>query len=355
MSKRKEIGSLFRKHIPTLVPYSSARDEYSGTAHIYLDANENPHNAPLNRYPDPGQLELKKAVAAIKGQQVENLFLGNGSDEGIDLLIRVFCNPGVDNLVTVDPTYGMYGVAARIHNVEVRQVLLRPDFSLDPEAVLKAVDEHTKLVFICSPNNPTSNAFNRHAIESIVDGVNCMVVLDEAYIDFSSQEGWLTEVPQKRNLAVLQTLSKAWGLAGIRLGMVFGDPELIRVLSNVKYPYNINTLTIDKALESIREKENYTQWVAQILEERDRLADKLGSMPLVEKVFPSDSNFLLVKVAHPRQVYQNLMEQGIIVRDRSSVPLCAGCLRITVGTAEENRALLVALGAFHPSNERRKS
>jgi histidinol-phosphate aminotransferase len=355
MGKRKEIESLFRDHISTLVPYSSARDEYSGAAHVFLDANENPYNSPLNRYPDPGQRELKEAVAALKGQQVENLFLGNGSDEGIDLLIRVLCAPGVDNLVTVDPTYGMYGVSARIHDVEVRQVLLRPDFSLDPEAVLNAVNAHTKLVFICSPNNPTSNAFNRADMDKIVDGVDCMVAVDEAYIDFSSKEGLLADVPRKRNLAVLQTFSKAWGLAGIRLGMVFGDPELIRVLSHVKYPYNINSLTIGKALESIADREKYVRWVDRILTERDRLSEKLESLPLIQKVFPSDSNFLLVKVAHPLMVYQHLMDRGIIVRNRSSVPLCEGCLRITVGTPEENQALIAALSTIHPANQREET
>ena len=351
MNKQKEIGSLFRKHILSLVPYSSARDEYTGSAHVFLDANENPYNDPLNRYPDPGQRELKRMVASLKNQRVENLFLGNGSDEGIDLLIRVLCEPGVDNLVTVDPTYGMYGVAARIHDVEVRQVMLRSDFSLDPEAVFKAVDGNTKIIFLCSPNNPTSNAFSQAAMERIVDGVDCMVAVDEAYIDFSNREGMLTQVPLRRNLAVLQTLSKAWGLAGIRLGMVFGDAELIRVLSHVKYPYNINTLTMNKAMEEVRDQENYHRWVHQILEQRDLLSEKLEALTLIDQVFPSDSNFLLVKVARPRQVYQYLMEQGIIVRDRSSVPLCEGCLRITVGTPEENRALIKALGAFQPSKQ----
>lgn len=342
---------MFRDHIPGLVPYSSARDEYSGSAHVFLDANENPFNHPLNRYPDPGQHDLKQALARIKHQQKENLFLGNGSDEGIDLLIRVFCNPGVDNLITVDPTYGMYGVSARIHDVKRKQVLLRPDFSLDPDAVLNATDRNTKLIFLCSPNNPTSNAFDRVAMEQVIDHASCMVVVDEAYIDFSREEGMLSEVPEKRNLVVLQTLSKAWGLAGIRLGMVFGDPELIQVLSHVKYPYNVNSLTISAALESLSDSQQYEQWVRLIVEERDRLSGELASLPLIRKVYPSDANFLLVKVDNPRRIYQSLMDRGIIVRDRSSVPLCDGCLRITVGTPEENRLLLEALSVINATNE----
>jgi histidinol-phosphate aminotransferase len=342
---------LFREHIPGLVPYSSARDEYSGSAHVFLDANENPFNHPLNRYPDPGQHDLKQALARIKHQQKENLFLGNGSDEGIDLLIRVFCNPGLDNVITVDPTYGMYGVSARIHDVKRKQVLLRPDFSLDPDAVLNATDRNTKLIFLCSPNNPTSNAFDRVAMEQVIDHASCMVVVDEAYIDFSREEGMLSEVPEKRNLVVLQTLSKAWGLAGIRLGMVFGDPELIQVLSHVKYPYNVNSLTISAALESLSDSQQYEQWVRLIVEERDRLSGELASLPLIRKVYPSDANFLLVKVDNPRRIYQSLMDRGIIVRDRSSVPLCDGCLRITVGTPEENRLLLEALSVINATNE----
>jgi histidinol-phosphate aminotransferase len=346
MDDSVEIRSLVRANIASLVPYSSARDDYSGSALVFLDANENPFNAPLNRYPDPGQKELKDLLARLKDQQVENLFLGNGSDEGIDLLIRVLCIPGKDNVITVDPTYGMYGVCAHIHDVERKQVLLRPDFSLDADAVLRAVDPNTKLIFLCSPNNPTSNAFEREDLERIIDNVNCMVVVDEAYIDFSRKGGMLPLVPGKRNLVVLQTLSKAWGMAGIRLGMVFAHPELIRFLSHVKYPYNLNTLTLHTAREGIADSERYGQWVAQILEERESLAHQLASLEFVEKVYPSDANFLLVKMAHPGKVYHYLMEKGIIVRDRSSVPLCEGCLRITVGSRPENQALWEALKVY---------
>jgi len=347
MDEQMHIRSLIRDNISGLVPYSSARDEYSGSALVFLDANENPYNAPLNRYPDPAQRELKEAIADLKNQQLDNLFLGNGSDEGIDLLIRVLCNPGQDNVITVEPTYGMYGVCARINDVERKQVLLGPGFSLDPEAVIKAADRNTKIVFMCSPNNPTSNAFERAAMEKIADSVNCIVVVDEAYIDFSRREGMLSEVPAKHNLVVLQTLSKAWGLAGIRLGMVFGHPELIRFLSRVKYPYNINTLTISKALESLAQKERHNRWVRQILKEKDKLSDRLESLAFVQKVYPSDANFLLVRVKDPTRIYRYLLERGIVVRDRSTVPLCEGCIRITVGTQKENQALYKALKSYN--------
>jgi histidinol-phosphate aminotransferase len=346
MDEQMSIRSLIRDNISGLVPYSSARDEYSGSALVFLDANENPYNAPLNRYPDPGQRELKEAVAGLKNQRVENLFLGNGSDEGIDLLIRVLCNPGQDNIITVEPTYGMYGVCAHINDVEQKKVLLGPGFSLDPDAVVKAADRNTKIIFMCSPNNPTSNAFDRGAMEKIIDSVSCIVVVDEAYIDFSGGEGMLPEVPGKRNLVVLQTLSKAWGLAGIRLGMVFGHPELIRFLSRVKYPYNINTLTLAKAIECVARRENRDIWIRQILEEREQLTGSLESLTFVERVYPSDANFLLVRVKDPSSVYRYLAERGIVVRDRSAMPLCEGCLRITVGTQKENQALYEALKSY---------
>jgi len=343
------IKQLVRANIRELVPYSSARDEYSGSASVFMDANENPHNNPLNRYPDPRQTTLKKMISGIRGQQVENLFLGNGSDEGIDVLFRVLCEPGMDNVITVDPTYGMYSVSARINNVEQKSVLLNEDFSLDADAVLNAVDQRTKMIFLCSPNNPSSNALDRDAVLRIIDGVNCMVIIDEAYIDFSQQEGFLPLVPEKRNLAILQTLSKAWGLAGIRLGMVFAHEDLIGYLSNVKYPYNVNTLTLEMASKHLAEKDSRERWVNQILEERFLLEERLKSFTFVKEVFPSDSNFLLVKMEKPVDVYDFLMKRGIIVRDRSSVPLCDGCLRITVGTESENLLLYDALVAYDQS------
>ena len=341
-----DILSLVRKNILELKPYASARDEFSGSASVFLDANENPYNAPLNRYPDPGQVELKRTLAGLRGQTPECLFLGNGSDEGIDLLYRVLCEPGKDNVITVDPTYGMYGVCAQINDVERRSVLLSGDFSLNADKVLKAVDRHTKMIFICSPNNPTANSFEKEAILKILDQAECLVVVDEAYIDFSRNGGVLSLLAEKPNLVVLQTLSKAWGLAGIRLGMLFAQPELVRMLSGVKYPYNINALTLKEAQAALEDPAKAENWVSMILEEREWLTARLKDMELVLEVKPSDANFLMVRVKDPGALYHFLMERGIIVRDRSSVPLCEGCLRITVGTPEENRLLVNTLRTY---------
>lgn len=346
MNRRFDLHKLIRKNILELEPYASARDDFSGSASVFLDANENPYNSPLNRYPDPGQLELKRRIAGMRGQALENLFLGNGSDEGIDLLFRVLCEPGKDNVITVDPTYGMYGVCAKINDVERRSVLLSEDFSLDPDAVLDAVDPSTKLIFLCSPNNPTANSYRQEAMEKILDRAPCMVVVDEAYIDFSSSEGCLSLVPEKQNLVVLQTLSKAWGLAGIRLGMLFAHPDLVRYLSRVKYPYNINALTLDKALTELAETGQAARWIRMILEEREHLVAQLESLEVIRKVYPTDANFVLVQVADPAGLYAYLMQRGVIVRDRSSVPLCGGCLRITVGTPGENRKLIDTLKTY---------
>lgn len=348
MTDSKNISTLIRQNILKLKPYSSARDAYSGSASVFLDANENPFNGPLNRYPDPHQQELKKRIAEIKGIPPEYMFLGNGSDEGIDLLFRVLCEPGKDHVITVDPTYGMYAVCAEINGVERRSVLLNSDFSLDPEAVLAAVDEHTKVIFLCSPNNPTSNSLEREAVLKILDGVDSMVVVDEAYIDFSRGPGFLSLIKEKKNLVLLQTLSKAWGLAGIRLGMLFAHPELVGYLSRVKYPYNINSLSIDAALKALKESNQKEAWIREILEERSKLSILLESLSFVRGVYPSDANFLLVQVDDPVALYGFLMKKGIIVRDRSSVPLCEGCLRITIGTPEENQALINALKTFQP-------
>lgn len=348
MNSSFNISLLVRQTILELEPYSSARDDYSGSASLFLDANENPFNAPLNRYPDPAQLQLKQRIAAIKGQPPENIFLGNGSDEGIDILFRVLCEPGRDNVVTVDPTYGMYGVCAQINGVERRTVLLNSDFSLNPNAVLDAVDGQTKLIFLCSPNNPTSNSLEREAMLKIIDGVNCMVVVDEAYIEFSKGAGLLSLLQEKKNLVVLQTLSKAWGLAGIRLGMLFAHPDLVAYLSSVKYPYNINTLTMEAAMKALEGTAQRQAWIKEIIEERSKLSGALKSLTFVKVVYPSDANFLLVQVDDPAAVYHYLMNKGIIIRDRSSVPLCEGSLRITIGTKEENRMLMDALKAVQP-------
>ena len=346
MDSEFNIAKLVRRNIRELKPYSSARDEFSGSASIFLDANESPFNHPLNRYPDPRQRELKTVIAGMRKQAVEHLFLGNGSDEGIDLLFRVFCEPAVDNVISIDPTYGMYGVCAAINQIEQRPVLLREDFSLDPQSILDAADKNTKLIFLCSPNNPTSNALEREAILEIIENAPCLVVVDEAYIDFSPEPGFLDLVPQKEKLVILQTLSKAYGLAGIRLGMLFGHPSLIHFLSAVKYPYNINSLTIETALKALKDKEMKQEWIRMILKERARLSKLMEGYSLIEKVFPSDANFLLVRVKHPKNLYQYLMDKGIIVRDRSSVALCEGCLRITVGLPEENDQLLEALSCY---------
>lgn len=355
MNKETSISDLVRDNIRKLVPYASARDEYSGSASVYLDANENPFNAPLNRYPDPGQLDLKKLLASQRKQKVENIFLGNGSDEAIDLLFRVLCEPGRDNVLTVDPTYGMYAVCAAVNDVLCKSVLLNRDFSLDVSAVLEAVNESTKIIFICSPNNPTSNSFEREAILDLVDKAPCMVVVDEAYIDFSSGPGMLDQVPERKNLVVLQTLSKAWGVAGIRLGMAFAHPDLIRFLSAVKYPYNVNSLTLEEATRALGKREQMQLWVDELLLEREQLSIRMEAFTFVDKVFPSDANFLLIRVDDPTAIYAYLEGSGIIVRDRSSVPLAEGCLRITVGSKEENRKLLQALEKYEKEKQIKKA
>jgi histidinol-phosphate aminotransferase len=351
MGNNFQIHKLVWENIRTLVPYASARDEFSGPASVFLDANENPHNPPLNRYPDPRQRELKQRIALLKEQLPGNLFLGNGSDEAIDLLFRVLCDPGKDNVITVEPTYGMYSVCAGINDVACRSVMLREDFSLDTRRVFDAVDDRTKMIFLCSPNNPTSNSLEQDAILELIGQAPCMVVVDEAYVDFSREESLLSLVPEKKNLVVLQTFSKAWGLAGIRLGMAFAHPELIGYLTAIKYPYNVNTLTIREAMRSLGPGNESTLWVEGILKEREKLSGRLVKLGFVEKVYPSDANFLLVKMDRPREVYTYLMDRGIIVRDRSSVPLCDGCLRITVGTERENIQLLETLESYEQTTE----
>jgi len=337
------INELLRPNIRELKPYSSARDEFSGEAAVFLDANENPFNAPFNRYPDPYQRELKKRIAAIKEVSAKNIFLGNGSDEAIDIAIRAFCEPGKDNVVSIAPTYGMYQVAADINNIEVKKVLLTPDFELDAEALLKAADENTKIIFLCSPNNPTGNCFSPQEVKKVLDGFDGIVVLDEAYIDFAPDKSWLTRLTQYPNLIILQTFSKAWGMAGIRLGMAFAKYEIINVFSKIKYPYNVNILTQQKALELLSDNDTMQRWVKELLEERTRLIETLKTKDFVKKVYPTDANFVLIKTPEPKKIYNYLVDRKIIVRDRSNVTLCEGCLRITVGTPEENRELIEAL------------
>ena len=337
------LQKLIRTNIKNLKPYSSARDEYTGEAMVFLDANENPFNQPYNRYPDPLQRKLKEKIATIKNCQPEQLFLGNGSDEPIDLLFRAFCEPGKDNIVTIDPTYGMYQVAADINNVEVRQVKLKDDYSFVADELLEKTNENTKLIFICSPNNPTANLLEKGEMIKLIERFNGLVVLDEAYIDFAPGASLLQELNKYGNLVILQTFSKAWGMAGIRLGMAFASAEIIRILNKIKYPYNINILTQQKAMELLELETDKQQWVDLLIGEREKLADQLKSFPFVVKVFPSAANFLLVKMHDAKGIYDYLVENGIIVRDRSKVVLCEDSLRITVGKPEENEILLSTL------------
>jgi len=338
-----EINKLLRKNIQKLQPYSSARNEFSGEAMVYLDANENPFNQPFNRYPDPLQKLLKKKIAAIKGVQREQIFLGNGSDEPIDLIFRAFCNPGIDNIVTINPTYGMYEVAAGINDIEVKKVPLTEKFELDASLILSATDEKTKIIFLCSPNNPTGNCFDKDEILKIIRSLEGIVLLDEAYIDFAPAKSLLPELNNYPNLIILHTFSKAWGMAGIRLGMAFATSEIISVLTKIKYPYNLNILTQTKAMELLSNKKQLNKWVKIIIAERDKLAILLQQLPFVVEVYPSDANFLLVKMHDANGIHNYLMERGIIVRNRSNVHLCEGSLRITVGSPSENEILIKAL------------
>jgi histidinol-phosphate aminotransferase len=335
-----KIKGLIRKNIRELIPYSSARDEYSGGGAVLLDANESPYNEPFNRYPDPVQTDLKKRISDNISTPVERIFLGNGSDEAIDLLIRIFCEPAADRIISIDPSYGMYKVCADINNVLVDFVRLNRDFSLDAERLLSAVKEETKMVFLCSPNNPSANLLDKAEITRILSEFNGMVVLDEAYIDFSGSDGMLPVLGEHKNLIILRTLSKAWGLAGIRLGMALADPEVIQYMNSVKYPYNVNYLTQVKAVEMLGSAGSKEKWVSEILTERTKLEAVLEGIQYVLKVFHSDANFLLVRVEDPDGLYTFLYQKGVIVRNRSRLTHCKGCIRITVGTPDENKRLI---------------
>ena len=340
----RELKELARPNVWALKPYSSARDEYSGVeASVFLDANENPYNAPNNRYPNPLQRELKALIAPLKGVKVENIFLGNGSDEAIDLIFRAFCRPGIDNVVAIDPTYGMYQVCAEVNDVEYRKMLLDVYYQFKASSLLSAIDENTKAMFICSPNNPTGNSLCRKEIESLLKKFDGLVVVDEAYIDFSSSESLLKDLEQYPNLIVLQTFSKAWGCAAIRLGMAFASPEIIAIFNKIKYPYNVNRLTQEEAIKVLQKPEQIKEWVNVLLEERTRVMEEFVKLPCCVRVFPTDANFFLAKVYEATQIYDYLVSEGIIVRNRTNVALCNDCLRITIGTKEENDALLDAL------------
>lgn len=342
-----DVESLVRKNIRELKPYSTARDEFAGEASVFLDANENPYNAPYNRYPDPMQRELKRAVAAQKNVEAAQILLGNGSDEPIDLLIRAFCEPRQDNVVAIAPTYGMYKVAADVNGVEYRKAPLNAHLDFCAADLLSAANERTKLIWLCSPNNPTGNSLNRHEIVKTIEAFAGIVVLDEAYIDFSEQPSFLPELRKYPNLVVLQTFSKAWASAGIRLGMAFAAEQIIALLCKIKYPYNLNVLTIQHALQHILQREKDVKaWVKTLLAERQKLRQALENLPAVLHVFPSDANFFLVKAANANAMYRHLADSGIVVRNRHTVEQCEDCLRITVGTPQENAALLEAMKKF---------
>lgn len=346
-----DINNLQRENIKNLRPYSTARDEYKGQASVFLDANENGFGSPLdrnfNRYPDPLQLDLKDALSKIKGVPIENTFLGNGSDEAIDLLFRAFCEPGKDNVIILPPTYGMYEVSANINNVEVRKVNLLPSFQLDLEKIAEAIDENTKLIFICSPNNPTGNSIVRTDIETVLANFNGLVIIDEAYINYAKQRTFIPELTEYPNLVILQTFSKAWGLAALRLGMAFAARPVIDILNKIKPPYNINQSTQELALKALENIGQVNEWIKVTVSERESLSQELANLPFVKKVYPSDANFILIEVIDPLKTYDTLVEQGIIVRDRSKVTLCEGCLRITIGTSQENQILLEALKSLN--------
>jgi len=341
---------LLRDNIRRLVPYSSARDEFKGEASVFIDANENSLGSPLtkwyNRYPDPHQWKIKEALSKIKGVAAGHIFLGNGSDECIDLLYRAFCVPGKDNVIINPPTYGMYDVSAHINDVEVRRAVLLDDFQLDLVHLETLVDEHTKIIWICSPNNPTANSMNRQDIEVILNNFPGLVVIDEAYINFSRHRSFIQELADYPNLVVLQTLSKAWGLAGLRLGMAFASEAVIEIYNKVKPPYNIGQATQELVLKALEEVGQVNEMIRLLVGSRERLGLELSALPVVLKVYPSDANFLLVKTKDARGLYGWLLAEGIVVRDRSKVELCEGCLRITVGTEEENAALVSAMRRF---------
>lgn len=345
------LNLLLRDNIKKLIPYSSARDEFKGEASVLLDANENAFGSPYatnyNRYPDPLQYRVKEKLHRIKGVPVDNIFLGNGSDEAIDILFRAFCEPGRDNVILVPPTYGMYEVSANINNVAYKKVNLTTDYQLDLDRIAEAIDPFTKMIFICSPNNPTGNSIHRQDIETILVNFDGIVVVDEAYINFSRQPSFTQDLAEFPNLVILQTLSKAWGLAALRLGMAFASSEIIQVFNKIKPPYNINQATQDIVLEALEGVEIVNEWIKEVVEEREKLSVALQTLPQIAYVTPSDANFILVKLEEPRVLYNFLVGNGIIVRDRSKVELCEGCLRLTIGTPTENITLLENIRKFY--------
>lgn len=344
------LDNLIRENIKKMTAYSSARHEFSGNASIFLDANENSFGSPLpdnfNRYPDPLQLQVKEKLSKIKGVPPQNIFLGNGSDEAIDLLYRIFCEPGRDNAIILPPTYGMYEVCAEMNDVKTKKINLSSEYQLDIDAIAHAIDPFTKLIFICSPNNPTGNSINHADIEIVLNNFDGIIVIDEAYINYSKQSSFIAELTEYPNLVVMQTLSKAWGLAGLRLGMAFASQPIIDLMNKVKYPYNINTATQLLALEALDNIDWVNEHISTTVSEREKLKKELLDLPYTETVFPSDANFLLVKMRSAKNIYEQLCQKGIIVRDRSKVVLCEDSLRITIGTEDENKKLIEALNSL---------
>ncbi len=344
----KPLQELTRPNIWTLAPYSSARNEYAGkAAHVFLDANENPYNTPLNRYPDPLQEELKKELSQLKGVPAECIFLGNGSDEAIDLPYRCFCRPGKDNVVAIEPTYGMYRVCADINDIEYRPVLLDENFQMNAEKLLNACNTHTKIIWLCSPNNPTGNNLDRNEMLKVINQFQGIVVVDEAYCDFSRQKPIRLELEKHPNVIILNTMSKAWGCAAIRLGMAFASKEIIALFNKVKYPYNVNLLTQQKALEMLKDRYDIEKWVNILLLERTRLMEAFRLLPICKEVFPSDANFFLARMTDAQAIYEYLVDKGIIIRNRTHIQLCKDCLRITIGTRGENSELMAALRQYN--------
>ncbi len=343
----RSLEELTRPNIWNLAPYSSARNEYSGhVARVFLDANENPYNKPFNRYPDPLQKELKERISKVKGVHPDSIFLGNGSDEAIDLPYRCFTRPGIDNVVAIEPTYGMYKVCADINDVEYRPVLLDENYQMSADKLLAACDRNTKLIWICSPNNPTGNHMDREEILKVLNTFDGLVIIDEAYSDFSAERSLRYELDKYPNLIVLQTFSKAWGCAAIRLGMAFASKEIVDIYNKVKYPYNVNLLTQQQAMEALKDPYEVDKWIKLLLQERRKLMENFRLLPICKKVYPTDANFFLAKMTDAQKIYDYLVAQGIIVRNRTRVTLCQDCLRITIGTKSENTELMAALRKY---------
>jgi histidinol-phosphate aminotransferase len=347
-----DLDKITRENIKALKRYSSARDEFKGKEGVFLDANENSFGSPLsenyNRYPDPMQLDLKDKLSKIKGLPIQNIFLGNGSDEAIDILFRAFCDPGKDNVIICPPTYGMYEVSAGINDVVVVKVpLLRETFQLDVQGILKVINVNTKLIFFCCPNNPTGNGVKWNDIKTVIENFSGIVVIDEAYINFAKYRSLIPELLNYPNLVILQTLSKAWGLAGLRIGMAFASEPIIDIFNRIKPPYNVNAVSQKLALDALNNIEQVNSWIKEIVLERELMVIELQKLPFIQKVYPSDANFILVKTNDPQAIYNYLVTNNVIVRDRSKVELCEGCLRITIGTKEQNKNLINLLSKYN--------